>query len=155
MSVCMLSGHRRLPAAGAMLRHRLDVHIDELCRRGVCEFLSGGALGFDLLGAEAVLAARERFPDIALTMMLPCRDQPLHYSPVQKLRYDSIVGRAQNVVVLSERYYSGCMLARNRAMAERADVCLCYLTSQQGGTAYTVSLARQKGILVINLACEL
>ncbi len=154
MSICMLSGHRRLPPDGGALRKRLDARIDALCQRGVTEFLSGGALGFDLLAAEAVLEARRRYPQVSLTMVLPCRNQPDRYPQGQKLRYAGILTRAQRVDCLSEFYYDGCMLMRNRAMAERADLCLCYLAASRGGTAHAVAIAAARGLPIINLALE-
>lgn len=152
MSVCMLTGHRRLPSDGGELRCRLDAYIDVLCRRGVTEFLSGGALGFDLLGAEAVLYAQCTHPQVTLTMVLPCRNQSHRYSAAQRLRYESILARAQKVDWLSDVYYDGCMLVRNRVMAERADLCLCYLTQPRGGTAHAVAAAAARGLPIFNLA---
>ncbi len=154
MSVCMLTGHRRLPADGGSLRRRLDAHVERLCQSGVTEFLCGGAMGFDLLGAEAVLRARERHPQISLTMVVPCRNQPERYPAPQRARYADLLARAQRVDCLSEFYYNGCMLVRNRVMAERADLCLCYLTSSQGGTAHAVAAAAARGLPIINLALE-
>ena len=138
----MLTGHRRLPSDGGELRCRLDAYIDVLCRRGVTEFLSGGALGFDLLGAEAVLYAQCTHPQVTLTMVLPCRNQSHRYS----------AARAQKVDWLSDVYYDGCMLVRNRVMAERADLCLCYLTQPRGGTAHAVAAAAARGLPIFNLA---
>lgn len=152
MSVCMLTGHRSLPRDGGRLRAQLDLHIETLCRSGVTEFLSGGAMGFDLLGAEAVLFAREKHPEVALTMVLPCRNQSRLYPEIQRLHYDGILARAQTVEYLSEQYYEGCMLVRNRVMAERADVCLCYLTRSRGGTAHAVAAAAARGLPITNLA---
>ena len=152
--VCMFSGHRRLPRDAAQLRRRLDVHIERLSADGAVEFLSGGALGFDLLAAEAVLEARQRHPQLSLTMMLPCRNQADRYSADQKRRYHSILERADKVCWLSEYYYDGCMLMRNRAMAERADLCICYLTSSRGGTAHAVAAAAARDVPIVNLAQE-
>lgn len=152
MSVCMLTGHRRLPSDGGALRRRLDARIGALCREGVTEFLSGGALGFDLLAAEAVLRAQRSYPQAALTMVLPCRNQSHRYPAAQRLRYEGILARAQKVDWLSEAYYDGCMLVRNRAMAERADLCLCYLTQSRGGTAHAVAAAAARGLPIFNLA---
>ena len=155
MSVCMLSGHRRLPQDGGALRRALSARIAQLCDRGVTEVLSGGAMGFDLLAALAVLQARESCPQVSLTMVLPCRGQAGRYPPGQRALYDDVLSRAQRVEVLSERYYQGCMLARNRAMAERADCCLCYLTASRGGTAHAVGCAAARGLPIINLADDL
>lgn len=151
----MFSGHRRLPQDDGALRRALERRVLQLCGQGVTEFLSGGAMGFDLLAASAVLKAREQFPQVSLTMVVPCKGQSRRYPPAQKALYDDILRRAQRVEVLSEVYYEGCMLTRNRAMAERADCCLCYLTTSRGGTAHAVGCAAARGLPILNLAEDL
>ena len=66
--------------------------------------------------------------------------------------YEDILRRADKRIWLAEQYYSGCMMVRNRYLVEHSEVCLCYLTSPEGGTKYTVDYCRRRGIKVINLA---
>ncbi|MCL2883887.1 MAG: hypothetical protein FWF49_00185 [Oscillospiraceae bacterium] len=42
--------------------------------------------------------------------------------------------------------------ARNRALVDHSDVCVCFLNKSTGGTAYTVKYAQKKGLSIINLA---
>lgn len=44
------------------------------------------------------------------------------------------------------------MLERNRHLVNSSSVCVCYLTKDTGGTAYTVKDAKQKGLQITNLA---
>ena len=46
------------------------------------------------------------------------------------------------------------MFERNRYLVDHSDICICYCASEEGGTAYTVHYAEQKGIPVVNLAWE-
>lgn len=46
------------------------------------------------------------------------------------------------------------MFERNRYMADHSDICVCYCTSGEGGTAYTVRYAEKKEIPIVNLAGE-
>lgn len=57
--------------------------------------------------------------------------------------------RTQNVVKL---YFKGCMHKRNRHLVDNSGYCICYLTRTQGGTAYTVDYALERGLPVINIA---
>ena len=44
------------------------------------------------------------------------------------------------------------MFKRNRHLVDNSSVCIYYLTKEDGGTAYTVNCARQKGLKVVNVA---
>ncbi len=40
----------------------------------------------------------------------------------------------------------------NRYLVDNSGVCVCYLTRDAGGTAYTVNYAKRQGLEIINLA---
>ena len=66
---CFFIGHREassevLPA----LADAIEQHIVEYC---VTEFIVGNYGGFDHMAAKAVIAAKERHPDITLSMLIP------------------------------------------------------------------------------------
>ena len=44
------------------------------------------------------------------------------------------------------------MIKRNRYLVDNSSLCICYLTRQTGGTAYTVRYAESKGVTVLNLS---
>lgn len=153
-SACCFTGHRILPAERTEeLRRRLRAGILYLRdNMGITTFYAGGALGFDSLAAEAVIAQREEFKDIRLVVVIPCRDQASRWNVEQRARYEQINRAADEVIYLSERYYQGCMHERNRYMVDHSRVCICYLTERKGGTAYTVEYARSRGHKIFNLA---
>ena len=153
--LCCFTGHRKIPEDERfLLRPRLQKTIQGLLNRDITTFYCGGALGFDTLAAQAVLKARRFHPQVKLILALPCRDQAEHWREADRLLYESVKRRADDVVYLSERYTRSCMFERNRYMVDHSDVCVCYCTSDQGGTAYTVQYARCRGVPVINLAEE-
>ena len=137
------------------LRRLLREKIASLAVEGVCGFLCGGAMGFDTLAAEMVLEARSRFPEITLTLALPCPEQADRWPERARRRYAEIRDAADEVVYVSEAYTRFCMMQRNRYMVDHASVLVCYLTEPTGGTAGTVKYALQKGITVENLAMEI
>lgn len=116
---------------------------------GYRDFVAGGAVGFDTLAAKAVLRLRESAKDARLHIIVPCKGQDKYFSPQQKQEYAKILESADSVEVLYEHYVRGCMHARNKKMADRSSVCVAYCTKDTGGTAYTVSYARKKGIEII------
>lgn len=150
--ICIFTGHRDLPGDCDTLQAALRRHITALAADGFTDFLSGGAMGFDLLAAEAVLDLRPILPDIRLLMVLPCDNQDRAYPQEDKLRYRAALAEADLVRYTAHTYYKGCMLARDRVLAEAADYCLCWLTRSTGGTAYTVRQCALRDVPICNLA---
>lgn len=150
--ICIFTGHRELPAITGPLYDALLRHITALYDDGCTDFVSGGAMGFDLLAAEAVLALRPLYPDMRLVMILPCLGQERAYSAADKERYRALLDQADMVRYTAHQYYRGCMLTRDRVMAEAAHHCICWLTRSTGGTAYTVRQCVLRDVPIINLA---
>ena len=62
--------------------------IDEVYARGYRHFITGGAIGFDTVAAVCVINARDtKYPDITLTLAVPCPDQTLKWSEKDKQNY--------------------------------------------------------------------
>ena len=151
-TVCF-TGHRVIPEKDyPEIQKRLEDEIIALIHQGARYFGAGGALGFDTMAALCVLKLRTEFPHIRLILVLPCREQAERWSERNKKIYGQILKQADKVVYTAERYYRGCMLKRNRYLVDNSAICVCYLTEDSGGTAYTAEYARQKGLQIINLA---
>ena len=148
---CSFSGHRII-SAPEKLSAALSEMIKKLSDFGYIWFQSGGALGFDLLAAEAVIALREGGLPVKLRMVLPCRDQSDRWTAAQKEHYNNILSRADEVVCLNESFADGCMHERNRHMAETSSVIIAYMKTAASGTGYTVKFAESIGVKIINLA---
>lgn len=74
---CFFIGHRDAPdAIYPQLLAEVERHIAEF---GVTEFIVGHYGGFDRLAARAVIAAKQRHPDISLLLLLPYHpaEQPI------------------------------------------------------------------------------
>lgn len=149
---CIFTGHRVLDCDPEGLKRVLLRQIAALAADGYTDFISGGAMGFDLLAAEAVLELRPAIPNLRLLMVLPCKGQDRAYTAADKLRYRAALDQADLVRYTAETYYKGCMLTRDRVLAEAADYCLCYLTRSTGGTAYTVRQCAVREVPILNLA---
>jgi len=150
---CCFTGHRRISSAETARVYSLLLStVDALIRRGVTRFACGGAIGFDMLAGEAVLSLRMNYPHISLNLILPCHDQDALWQPRDKTRYSYLLSRADDITYVSDRYNPFCMMERNRRLVESADICVCYLKQNSGGTFYTVGQAGKAGLEIINLA---
>ena len=153
VKICCFTGHREIPehlASGT--KDMLEKAIRSLARQGVSSFRAGGARGFDCMAALAVIAIRDNeFPNIKLDLFLPCKDQTRGWKLWEKAQYAYILKKSDSHVYVSEKYYSGCMHKRNRAMVDGSDFCIAFYDGSSGGTAYTVDYAAQRGLQIINV----
>lgn len=150
--ICSFSGHRKIELnEQKRLRTALLDVVSVLAEEGFGEFRCGGALGFDTLCADAVLEVKKKFPQIELVMYVPCLDQNKYYNEIQNKKYLFHINSASKRICISEKYYNGCMLKRNREMIKGADCLVSYLRKDSGGTAYTVAEAKKNNIEIIEL----
>ena len=150
---CCFTGHRNIPVGEYQnIKRRLRETIKALAERDVIYYGAGGALGFDTLAAQTVLNLKKRYPNIKLILVLPCLSQTRGWPTKDVEEYERIKTQADKVVYTSQQYTKGCMFKRNRHLVDNSGVCVCYLTRDSGGTAYTVDYAEKQGLEVINLA---
>ena len=107
----------------------------DLYNKGCKTFYSGMAMGFDILAAEAVLLLKENHSDVRLICAVPFE-------------------RADETVMLANKYYRGCYFKRNAFLVDNTDYVLTWYDGQSGGTAATVKYAQKKGRYIINLNKE-
>ncbi len=150
-TVCF-TGHRNIPYAdAARLPDLLGQVISQLCERGATTFRAGGAMGFDTVAALKVLDMKEKYPQIRLELILPCRNQTERWDEISRRTYEYILKNADSHRFLFDTYFDGCMLERDRRLVEGSDVCVAYCSRSRGGTAYTYTRALRAGLEVINL----
>lgn len=118
-----------------------------LASKGVKYFETGGALGFDTIVAQAVLAIKDTHPEIKLILVLPCENQTKYWKQTDIDVYNDILAKKY----LSKTYYDGCMQKRNRHLVDCSSYCVCYFKEDTCGTAYTVSYAKSKNLKIINI----
>ncbi|MGN0814835.1 MAG: SLOG family protein [Candidatus Coproplasma sp.] len=140
---CALTGHRNLN--GDLDFNLLERALKNLIEtRGVTTFYNGMAKGFDLESAKIIIKLKEEY-DLKLIACVPCRGQERAFSDSEKLDYYYVLSKCDDVKILSDYYYTGCMQARDRYMVDHASVVLAFLRECSGGTYYTVSYAEKKG----------
>ena len=156
---CSFTGHRphKLPWGRneddercIATRKALAGQIEALHRlRGVTDYYSGMADGIDLFAALAVLELRDSCPDVRLHCVLPYPKQCGRWPEPAQERYHAILDRADEAVTLSDRYYDGCLMDRNKYLVDRAGWLLAVYDGARGGTAATIAYARRLGRSVI------
>ena len=108
-STCCFAGHRpdRLPSgwrqdptALAPLTAALDQAIGQAVKDGSRLFLTGMALGVDMLAARLVLHRRNRGEPVSLGAVLPCPRQESRWNPEDQRRYRSLLEQADWVLSL-------------------------------------------------------
>lgn len=124
--------------------------------QGVCRrlpvFLLWHGNGFDLLAAEAALSLQCELKDLQVIAVVPFRGQSDRWSKEEQAKYDAILRIVDDVVVLSEQYYNGCLLRRNDYMVNRSSRLIAYFDGNpKGGTFYTVREAKRQGLDIVNL----
>lgn len=139
---CALTGHRDLPDDFDV--EKLRKKLKDLIEKGVFIFYNGLAMGFDLLSAEILLSLKKEYKNVKIVACIPCLRQEKYYKEEDKKRYYQVLKDVDEKIILSEEYYKGCMLQRDKYMADKADVLLAYLKKETGGTAYTVKYFQKK-----------
>ncbi len=114
-------------------------------------FLSGGAVGFDLMAAEEVVALRARFSDVELVMVTPFDGQDAKYPEREKGLYATLLGEADHVVRIAESYSLGAYHQRNEYLVESCGELIAYSSGKGRGTASTIRRAVRRGVQVVNI----
>ena len=134
------------------IQERLTSAISEAYYHGIMNFISGFALGIDLMAAQLVQSLKCNLPGISLTAAIPFEGQAERYNIYDKRVYRRLLELADKVIVLSDCYYPRCFLDRDEFMVENASYLIAYYDGREkGGTYYTVKKARARGIPIINV----
>ena len=119
----------------------------------VRRFISGMAMGVDMICAELVLELKACYPDIALVAAIPYRDQDMLWPQEQRERYARILPQCGEIHVISEEYTDDCVEIRSRWMVDECDLLLAVWDGKPGGGAGDAAeYAREKDkrVIVIN-----
>ena len=136
------------------LRSCLKQKVIDAIDIGITHFISGMAEGVDLLVAEIVLELKWDYPFITLECAIPFFGQHHNFAENNQSRYQNIVENADIVNILSNKYFKGCMLERNKYMVEHSSVLIAvHNGNKSGGTFQTINLAKKKNLEVWVVNC--
>ena len=147
------TGHRWYDSSRKQsIMEKLEGCVREAYKNGITNFISGMAIGFDLLAAELVLSLKQECPAITLTAALPFGEQASRFNERNKSRYYKCLSQADDIVILSNDYTAKRYLERDRFMVEHSSLLIaCYDGRNRGGTFWTVNYAARIGKNVINI----
>ncbi len=132
------------------LKTTISALIDDDCTA----FYTGMAMGFDIIAAEAVLEFKKHNSEIKLIAAVPFNEQEENFPINWKKRYRNVINACDEIVVLSDNYYSGCYQNRNKYMVDNSDYIVTWYDGLSGGTRSTLTYAQKKNHYIININTE-
>ncbi len=129
------------------LSYALSAEYDRLIKSGYKYFLTGGALGCDLLAAEIILKLKKEYSrkHIGHFLCLPCKNHDAKWEQRDKDRLQEIKKHSVVTYISDREYYDGCMQKRNKYMVDTSGVLIAVYDGISGGTKNTVEYAQSKG----------
>lgn len=131
------------------MRNNTKAEIEKAINDGYIYFISGMALGFDMICAEIVLELKKKYSQIQLICAIPCKNQDSPWSDKYKSRYRKLLKQANFIKYISEEYTNSCMLDRNDYMLKNSSRVIALFNGQQGGTKSTILKAEKMGLKTI------
>ncbi len=136
--------HPSYSALKNILREKIKQKIEE----GFDYFISGMALGSDIICAQIVLDLQKSFPHVQLECAIPCIGQEESWSPTHQQNYKQILLKSNVITYMYDHYTPSCMFERNLYMVENSDDVIAIWNGGPGGTQNTISYAKRLGIPV-------
>ena len=119
--------------------------------KGVTHFISGMALGVDMIAAEIVLELKSKYPEIKLECALPCETQASRWSVKYRDRYFNIIQMSDKETLLQTHYTADCMHKRNRYMVDHSDYVIAVWDGSPSGTGKTVMYAKENNKAILQI----
>ena len=137
---CCVTGHRSIsPEMEDFVKKELRKEIILAINDGYTHFISGFAIGTDLIFADIVVEQKTEHPYITLEAAIPY-GRRLETSDIE---FNRLIEQCDAVVVKSEQYTKNCFFIRNLYMVENSErVIAVYDGRKNGGTAFTIRKAR-------------
>ncbi len=160
-STCCFTGHRpqSLPwgfdeedERCVKMKEQLRGEIVKAIENGYTTFISGMALGFDIIAAEMVLELKGKYPNIKLIGALPCKTQDKFWKEKDKQRYRKVLGKLDDIRCIYNNYNGKkCMIERNHYMVNNSSLVIALFNGTKGGTKTTINYAKKQGLKIVTL----
>lgn len=132
------------------LQERLIDIVRRAIEGGFDTFISGGAIGVDQMGIEAVLHHKRAGAKIKLVIAKPFPSQGSKWPPHVQARFENYCNAADEVVDVSpDPYDREKMQVRNEWMVDRSEAVIAVYNGGRGGTGNCVAYARKQYMAVL------
>lgn len=150
---CCFTGHRpdKMKFGEKETKPLLEKAIDRAIKRGYVTFLTGMAMGTDIWAAEIVLERKKTNVDLHLICPLPHPRFELRRNVIEKIRFHTILKKADLVKEVNDHCFTGCYQVRNEWMVDRSNLVIAVFNGQKSGTKNTIDYAKRKGVEIWNV----
>ena len=158
LKTCCFTGHRpkALPWGNdesdlrcAAFKSKIKFALENLIvENGYEKFISGMAMGADMICAEVVLSLKVLYPHIKLECAVPNYAFTENWAAEDVRKFASILTRADNIryVSVSKVYSVRDLMLRNIYMVDASELVIAvYIEGESGGTRNTIDYAKSKG----------
>ena len=114
------------------MKERLKIQIEKLIAEGAECFYSGMARGADIWCAQIVIELKNKYPDIKLSAVIPCKTQTEKWDETSTAVYNDILSKCDKTIYISDKYTKTCMLKRDRALVDLCDVLVAVFDGTKG-----------------------
>lgn len=134
------------------MKEKLKNEIVKAVESGYTTFISGMALGFDIICAEIVLELKNTYPHIKIIAAIPCKTQDKLWNEKDRQRYKNILEKLDGIRCIYNDYIGPeCMLERNRFMINNSSLVIALFNGTNGGTKKTLDYAKRCGVKIVVL----
>ena len=159
LGTCCFTGHRpqSLPwgfnendIRCKKMKKILKREIIKTINMGYTTFITGMALGFDIVCAEIVLELKKRYPLIRLIGAIPCKTQDKLWQYKDRQRYKNVLAKLDEVRCIYDDYVGSiCIIERNQYMINNSSMIIALYNGTSGGTKMTLEYAEKKNLKII------
>lgn len=154
---CAFTGHRTnlLPWRNneqdercISFKNKLKNIIIQSIKEGYTNFISGMALGVDIISAEMILNLKNEFSHIKLICSVYYENQYLKWSNEDKARYFNILNKCDKKIFLAKNFSPECIENGNMFLINNSDLLIAVWNGRASETANTIKLAKEKNLKI-------
>jgi len=128
------------------LRPLLEEAIRQAIKDGFTTFITGMAMGVDLVAGEIVLQLREQDSRLKLVCALPYPNFGQHWGGGWTQRFRDVQAQADLVRCISDKFSYAAYQVRNEWMVRHSSLVIGVFNGERGGTKNTLDFAKRIGV---------
>lgn len=109
------------------------------------------AVGFDIEAGLVALSLSNELPEIRIVAVIPFEGMQHRFSASQRIAFEQIIDKADEVITLATAYSAGVYAVRNNFLVDNSTAVITYFTGEKGGTAYTIKRAIKSLLQITNI----